>query len=152
MEISQVKPDFATSFSRTWLHIIEEKLLAFSGLKLYDELHIFDVPIDFNGPNYIHTTRCGDKNKETLVLLHGYGGSNVLYFPMLKDLTSKYRVYCIDMLGMGLSSRPDFNLQSNPECIDYFVESLEKWRQVVGLDEKFSIGGHSFIVFRFKFR
>jgi len=123
---------------------IEEEILQLSGLELHKELHVFNVPFTFQGEeSYIHTIKCGDENKETLVLLHGYGGSGLLFFPMLKQLAKKYRVFCIDLLGMGLSSRHEFKCQSTEETIDYFVESFEKWREEVGLTE-FSLGGHSF--------
>lgn len=122
---------------------LEDKILALSGLELYKEIHVFDVPIDFEGENYIHTYRCGDENAETLVLLHGYGGCSLLYYPILKELSKKYRVYCIDLLGMGLSSRPEFKCTNTEETISYFVESLEKWREAVGLDT-FYLAGHSF--------
>jgi len=67
----------------------------------------------------------------------------VLYYPMLKQLSKKYKVYCIDMLGMGLSSRPKFDCESTEETIEFFVESLEQFRISLGI-EKFSLGGHSF--------
>jgi len=129
---------------RSQVYAVEEEILKRSGLELHTELAIYDVPISFEGETYnIHTYRCGDQNTETLVLLHGYGGSSVLFYPMLKELSQKYRVYCIDFLGMGLSSRPEFKCQTTEETIDYFVESLEKWREAVGLDY-FTLGGHSF--------
>ena len=123
--------------------VLEEKIIQTSGLQVNRDIHIFDVPIDFQGQNYIHTYRCGDKNKEDLVLIHGFGGCSLLYFQMLKDLAHKYRVFCIDLLGMGLSSRPAFKCTSTEETIAFFVESIEKWREVMNL-EKFILAGHSF--------
>jgi len=102
------------------------------------------VPIFFQGENhYIHTYKSGEGNPETLVLIHGYGGSSLFFYPMLKDLSKKYRVFCIDLLGMGLSSRAEFNCSTAEETIDYFVESFEKWREAMGLEE-FQLAGHSF--------
>lgn len=122
----------------------EEKVLSYSGLELNKELFVYDVPIELGGKNYkIHTYRCGDNNKEDMVLLHGYGGSSALYYPMLKGLTERYRVHCIDFVGMGLSSKEKFECQSTDETIDFILGSIEKWREAVGL-EKFHLVGHSF--------
>jgi len=79
--------------------------LGYSGLKLDEELEIFDVPIKYHGNQFIHTIRCGDKAKPPLVMLHGYGGSLALYYRMLKELSQNYNVYAIDFLGLGLSSK-----------------------------------------------
>lgn len=128
----------------TEAHVLEENILEqLSGLELYKDLHVFDVPIDFQGENYIHTYRCGDENTENLVLIHGYGGCSLLYYPMLKELSKKYKVFCIDLLGMGLSSRPEFKCNSTEETVSFFVESIEKWREAMGI-KSFHLGGHSF--------
>jgi len=123
---------------------LEEKILEKSGLKLNEELFVYDVQIEMKGKSFqIHTYRCGDENKEDLVLLHGYGGSSLLYYPMLKDLATKFRVFCLDFAGMGLSTKEHFDCKSTEETIDYFVETIEKWRVAVGLDS-FYLAGHSF--------
>lgn len=125
---------------------LEKKILCFSRLQLHKELQIFDVPIQLQGQQHMmHTIKCGDKgsNKDTLVLIHGYSGSLTLFYPILKDLSKRFQVYCVDLLGLGLSSRADFPCQSTEETLDYFVDSLEEWRKAIDLD-RFFIGGHSF--------
>jgi len=62
---------------------------------------------------------------------------------MLKELSKQYKVYCVDLLGLGLSSRPKFDCTSTEETIDFFVDSLEQWRIALGIEE-FYLGGHSF--------
>ncbi len=132
----------ASPLPQSWL--FEEEVLKLSGLELHKELHVFDVTINFQGEEHkVHTYKCGDQNSEILVLVHGYGGSSLLYYPMLKKLSEKYKVYCIDLLGMGLSSRPEFKCQSTQETIDFFVESIELWREALAIEE-FCLGGHSF--------
>lgn len=111
-------------------------------MKLDEELEIFDVPIDFMGSNYMHTIRCGDPKKEPLVLLHGYGGSMILYYKMLKDLSKKFHIYCFDFLGLALSSKPEVEFITTEETINFFLGSMEKWFDAIGLKE-FYIGGHS---------
>jgi len=40
---------------------LEEKVLALSGLKPGKDIRIYDVPINHEGENYIHTVECGKK-------------------------------------------------------------------------------------------
>ena len=120
-------------------------LKAHSGLKIDEDLHVFNVNIKLKDKTYqwIHTYKTGDINKESIVLIHGYGGSSLTFYKMLKNLQQKYRVFCIDILGFGLSSRPEFDLTDPQEIIDYFTDSIDKWRQEIGL-KFFHLGGHSF--------
>lgn len=122
---------------------MEEKTLALSGLQLKKDISIFDVQIKYKGLQQMHTIRCGHKNKEILVLIHGYCGSLALFYPILKDLSQRYQVYCVDLLGLGLSSRPDFTCTTTEETISYFIDSLEQWRKALNL-KRFYMGGHSF--------
>lgn len=59
---------------------------------------------------WVHTYECGFNNKEVILLLHGYAGCAMTFVKCLKKLAEKYRVYAIDMVGFGLSSRPEFNI------------------------------------------
>ena len=85
-------------------------------------MKIKDVKINFLGENYIHTYLCGETNKEIMILIHGYGGSSIFFYKILKDLSDKYKVYCFDLLGMGLSSRPQFNCETAEETINFFIQ------------------------------
>lgn len=91
------------------------------------------------------------------VLMHGYGaglGFFYLNFPSLAEWarSSKSAVYALDWLGMGRSSRPPFPHISHrkpedtfkrvTEAETFFVDSLEEWRTLMGL-EKMSLIGHS---------
>lgn len=120
----------------------EETIFGFSGLKVYDEINIFDVPIEFGGNQHIHTVRSGEPSNPTLVIIHGYGGSSVTFYKIIKDLSLKYQVFCLDLLGMGLSSRPKFEVLGTNECINFFVDSIEEWRKALKL-KQFTLCGHS---------
>ena len=89
-----------------------------------------------------------------LVIMHGYGnGIGYLFrnlMPIADSLRSR-KVFGIDMLGFGLSSRPDFHKTikssgQDPSSISgaesFFVESLEKWREEQKID-KMVLCGHS---------
>lgn len=116
---------------------------------------IFDVPI---GNNYIHTLKAEPniiKFNIPILLLHGFTGSLVNWksvIPLL--IKSGYIVYAIDILGWGLSSRPqnfsNWELLSkllgktknvNDVC-DLWVNSIEEWRKKLEID-KIHIVGHS---------
>ncbi len=49
----------------------------------------------------------------------------------------------LDLLGTGGSSRPNFNLETPEECVDFFLNSIEEWRQKMGLNQ-FYLVDHSF--------
>lgn len=64
-------------------------LEAFTGLKIDEDLHIFNVNIKLKDNTYqwIHTYKCGDINKKSILLIHGYGGSSLTFYKMLKNLS-----------------------------------------------------------------
>ncbi len=86
-----------------------------------------------------------------LVLLHGYA-NGALYFYRnllgLSDYSFAGKVYALDMLGWGLSSRPHFKIKTVEGhdqisvAEQFFVESLEQWRKAHKL-EKITLAGHS---------
>lgn len=45
---------------------------------------------------------------EPLILLHGTGGHIEAYARNIKELSEKFRVICIDMLGHGYTEKPDY--------------------------------------------
>ena len=54
------------------------------------------------------TYEFGDKSKPNLVLVHGYLGSGLTWYPLFKHMQKDFHVICLDLIGMGCSSRPDF--------------------------------------------
>lgn len=83
--------------------------------------------------------------KEKMVMTHGYGGSIIMFWPIMKELSQDFHLIMFDILGMGSSSRPEFNHENAEEANEYFVGWMEKWRQKMGiLEEKFILCAHSF--------
>ncbi|XP_036445790.1 1-acylglycerol-3-phosphate O-acyltransferase ABHD5 isoform X1 [Colossoma macropomum] len=107
------------------------------------------VPIS-NG-NYIWTLAfnethpsdqaCSNEDPQVpLVLLHGFGGGLGLWVKNLTTLAQTGRpVYALDLLGFGRSSRPAACVQA-PEAEEQFVQSLEEWREVLGLEVMILLG------------
>ncbi|CAK7903237.1 cardiolipin-specific deacylase 1, mitochondrial [[Candida] anglica] len=122
---------------------------------------VVNTPIS-NG-NYIHelyientekpktVTESGKEQIKDVVLVHGYAASLGLFIDNFDALSSipGIRIHAIDLLGFGFSSRPTFpNFPSNTKAEvekveDWFIDSLEEWRQNRKLD-KFILMGHSF--------
>ncbi len=90
----------------------------------------------------LHTVVLGDPAKPPLVMLHGHGGGLGVFAGTFDALASAYRVYALDLLGWGRSSRPPFRAQSPAAAQAWWVRSLEAWRQAVDLT-RFTLLGHS---------
>ena len=93
--------------------------------------------------HFIWTIELGAQNERNLVMVHGYGGSGMIFYKMFRRLSEHFHVYLIDILGMGRSSRNTFNCKTFEEWEQYFVKSIEKWRDIMKID-KMNLLGHSF--------
>jgi cardiolipin-specific phospholipase len=67
----------------------------------------------------------------------------MIFYKLFLELSEHFWVITVDLIGMGGSSRPKVSFKSPEETDMYFVNSLDKWREQVGL-EKFILAGHSF--------
>ncbi|CAO3626728.1 unnamed protein product [Cunninghamella echinulata] len=94
-----------------------------------------------------------EKTNNNLVICHGYGAGLGFFYKNLYELgqVPNWKIYAIDWLGMGRSSRPKWTITKKSkqtwddiveEVEEHFVESLEDWRKSVGL-EKMTLVGHS---------
>eukprot|EP01006_Ploeotia_vitrea_P039348 TRINITY_DN66336_c7_g5_i2.p1 TRINITY_DN66336_c7_g5~~TRINITY_DN66336_c7_g5_i2.p1 ORF type:complete len:416 (-),score=162.41 TRINITY_DN66336_c7_g5_i2:20-1267(-) len=109
--------------------------------------------VDLGAGRRINTVIVGDVEQPPVVLLHGYGAGVGFWYKNLPALALHNRVYAIDLLGFGRSSRPEFDFASDDGELDedaldraeeFFTGSLEDWRHAVGLDKPFVLLGHSF--------
>lgn len=115
-------------------------LLFISSLETGSHYESEFVPVE-NG-NRIWTLKFNPRaQKVPLVLVHGFGGGVGLWALNVEALSQNRTVYAFDVLGFGRSSRPQ--LSTDPlEAEEQFVDSIEKWREKIGL-EKFVLLGHS---------
>jgi pimeloyl-ACP methyl ester carboxylesterase len=96
----------------------------------------------------MNTIFVGEQNldKPLMVMLAGFGGSGVFYYSCFESLSQHFRLVLVDLIGMGLSSRPsDFNrVRTDMDLtLQYMIDYLERWRKTLGYTD-FYLFGHSF--------
>jgi cardiolipin-specific phospholipase len=100
--------------------------------------------------NEFSVERVGEETEETLVMLHGYGAGLGFFYKNFEPITRipGLKLYALDMLGMGNSSRPPFKIHAKSredqviEAENWFVDALEEWRKAKKI-ERFTLLGHS---------
>lgn len=100
--------------------------------------------------NEFSVERLGEEVENNLVMLHGYGAGLGFFYRNFESISRAegWKVYALDLLGMGRSSRPPFKIHAKDkegkiaEAESWFVDALEEWRIKRGL-ERFTLLGHS---------
>jgi cardiolipin-specific phospholipase len=94
--------------------------------------------------------RVGEAVDNNLVMLHGYGAGLGFFYRNFEALSRApgWRLYALDLLGMGRSTRPAFRIHAKDkqgkiaEAENWFIDALEEWRIQKKID-KFTLLGHS---------
>ncbi|KAI1081626.1 alpha/beta-hydrolase [Whalleya microplaca] len=102
------------------------------------------------GLNEFSVERIGEPVDDTLVMLHGYGAGLGFYYKNFENLSRSkgWKLYALDWLGMGNSTRPPFRICSRDpagkitEAENWFIDALEEWRKIRNI-ERFTLLGHS---------
>jgi cardiolipin-specific phospholipase len=135
-----------------------DEILKISLLKKDIEIWAEEIKIDFYGENYLHTIRTrntedvnnNEKEKDTIIFIHGFQATCANWIKMLKHFQKDFNVYAPDIIGMGISSRPQPNFEDCPkDYINFFVDSIEALRLEIFKDnihnnKKFYLVAHSF--------
>lgn len=127
---------------------------------------LFDVAMSNASDRLVHTIellpRVARVSEPTtgIVLLPGFGAGIALFEGVLAQLegyTDRARVFALDWLGQGLSSRvkaPDTRKDKDERCAEaesFFVRSLEDWRRTMRLDRvvlvAHSLGGYKALAY-----
>lgn len=80
----------------------------------------------------------------------GYGAGLGFFYKNFEGLSrvTGWKIYALDLLGMGRSSRPTFRIHTKDrqgsiaEAEDWFIDALEEWRVQKKID-RFTLLGHS---------
>jgi pimeloyl-ACP methyl ester carboxylesterase len=72
----------------------------------------------------------GDKNKPTILLLHGFPSSSHMYRDLIGDLSSDYHLIAPDYPGFGQSGTPSaavyrYTFENLAATIHQFIDELE---------------------------
>ncbi|KAI9695707.1 MAG: hypothetical protein M1820_008470 [Bogoriella megaspora] len=100
--------------------------------------------------NEFSVERVDEEVENNLVMLHGYGAGLGFFYRNFEALSraAGWKLYALDLLGMGRSSRPPFRVHAKDregkvtEAENWFVDALEEWRIKRGID-RFTLMGHS---------
>ena len=100
--------------------------------------------------NELSIERAGEDPEETLVMVHGYGAGLCFFYKNFEPMSRipGLKLYALDMLGMGNSSRPPFKIHARTreeqvvEAENWFIDALEEWRRERKI-ERFTLLGHS---------
>ncbi|MCJ1437850.1 hypothetical protein MMC27_007237 [Xylographa pallens] len=100
--------------------------------------------------NEFSVERVGEEHDQNLVMLHGYGAGLGFFYKNFEGLSRApgWKVYALDLLGMGRSSRPTFKIHAKDregkitEAENWFIDALEEWRIARKID-RFTLLGHS---------
>ncbi len=81
----------------------------------------------------------GEKNKESIIILHGWLRNLIEWRPIAIKLSNKYKVYILDLPGFGNSPLPE---QDNIE-MEWYGQIVEKFIKSENIKNPIGIG-HSF--------
>lgn len=80
----------------------------------------------------------GENKNDTVLVLHGWGANIKIYDGIIKLLSSKYKVYALDMPGFGQSDEP-----KEPWDVDRYVDFVLSFAEKMNITSTHLIG-HSF--------
>eukprot|EP00878_Enallax_costatus_P023828 GHUV01025380.1.p1 GENE.GHUV01025380.1~~GHUV01025380.1.p1 ORF type:complete len:414 (+),score=72.62 GHUV01025380.1:55-1296(+) len=115
---------------------------------LRSKWQVEDVPVAPKPEHYMHTltnvtsAEGGQQQGPALVLMPGYGAGTGFFYRNLDGLSRAFKIFAVDWLGTGLSGRPAFTGTDRATTEDFFLESLNAWREKQGL-KSFILVGHS---------
>lgn len=106
----------------------------------YDKFHT-----RLDSGDIINAIAAGPPKFPPMIVIHGWGAGLAMFGAIIEGLSQHYRVYLVDWLGCGGSSRPPFShTWSAIQAEEFFVKPFQEWIYKVGLHkEPFMLVGHS---------
>ena len=134
-----------------WSRCKQSVSVSFSDVGIGQGMHIHTAEYKYGGAAPPPATPDGT-DLFPLVCMHGFGTGLGIFYAALPALAERWRsrVYAIDSLGCGLSSRPRYSglgqASANDEDVkrteSFFVEGIERWRAAQSID-RMVLCGHS---------
>eukprot|EP00172_Hildenbrandia_rubra_P002297 Plantae.Rhodophyta-Hildenbrandia_rubra.ctg3046.p2 GENE.Plantae.Rhodophyta-Hildenbrandia_rubra.ctg3046~~Plantae.Rhodophyta-Hildenbrandia_rubra.ctg3046.p2 ORF type:complete len:342 (-),score=59.59 Plantae.Rhodophyta-Hildenbrandia_rubra.ctg3046:1735-2760(-) len=116
----------------------ERQLLTLLSKTPYEKLRV-----KLKSGDVMNAIVAGPKDAPRMVVCHGWGAGLGFFGGILDGLSKEYRVYLVDWLGCGASSRPYFGGGWSPEEAEgFFVDAFEEFCDEVDL-ANFVLVGHS---------
>lgn len=92
------------------------------------------IKIDDHYIRYIDTSN-NIRNRNSLLLLHGLGGSLERWSKIIPFFSDHYRLIIPDIIGFGYSDKPHVEYS-----VDFFLEFIDKFLKALGIDNLHIIG------------
>lgn len=124
--------------SSTDLSLAERRVMKF----IKTPLKLYNTVVEAGKIWTLQTTNTVPVNKTPLVLLHGMGAGIGIWVLNIDYIAQDRRVYAIDLLGFGRSSRPTFP-SSEQGVEEQYVSSIEEWRKQNNLGQMTLLGNVS---------
>ena len=124
-------------FSITYIALIVYAYLPYEEIPINELASDNDRFISIEERNIRYRISGEDKNPN-IILIHGFGNSINTWRKVIPELEQHYRVIVLDLIGFGLSEKPeyyDYSNKNQARTVSLFAEALDL--------DKFIIGGHS---------
>tara|TARA_B110000438_G_scaffold299204_1_gene348923 strand:- start:280 stop:1239 length:960 start_codon:yes stop_codon:yes gene_type:complete len=124
-------------FSITYIALIVYAYLPYEEIPINKLASDNDRFISIEERNIRYRISGEDKNPN-IILIHGFGNSINTWRKVIPELEQHYRVIVLDLIGFGLSEKPeyyDYSNKNQARTVSLFAEALDL--------DKFIIGGHS---------
>lgn len=69
-----------------------------------------------------------------MLIIVGYAGTGVSFFPMFEGLREEFEITTVDILGFGCSGRPTFRANTVAGVLGWFSWQLRAWMEATGYD------------------
>lgn len=108
-------------------------------MAFYSIIMIGDKKVKYKVNNVeINYINYGEKNSDTIVLLHGWGQNIEMMKPLGDPLSKKFNIVIVDLPGYGASSEPTY-----PWMLNDYMEAIKSLLDSLKIDNPILVG-HSF--------
>ena len=118
-----------------------KELYNLKGLEDGVDYKIYEVPLK-RVKGHISVFEAGFRNKEVLVMVHGYGASSAFNFKQIPELAKKFHIYSIDLYGFGASYRPNIKYRDDYHAMEVYLSTIHETLEAIN-KKPYYIAAHS---------